>query len=93
MDLVLHSPRRVVTTVALLALILASVVLAAPARAATPDAVELDSACAGTTSAGFTDTEGTTFEFEIDCFATRGFTQGGEDGVLGIDDLGGGLVG
>lgn len=50
------------------------------AWAATPDAVELTTACEGTTSAGFTDTAGTTFEFEIDCFAHRGFTQGTGDG-------------
>lgn len=50
------------------------------ARAAEPDAVELTTACEGTTSAGFTDTEGTTFEFEIDCFAHRGFTKGTANG-------------
>jgi hypothetical protein len=81
MNLVLHSARYPVAVATLLALVLAGIVLAAPVHAAAPQAVELESACEGTESAGFTDTEGTTFEFEIDCFAGRGFTQGTGDGT------------
>lgn len=76
MSPVLSFSRRALTIVALFALLLAGVVPAWPAQAATPKAAKLDAACKGTKGARFSDAKDTTFEFEIYCFAHRGFTRG-----------------